>query len=283
MQFSIITPSLNQSQFIEETLKSVASQTYKNYEHIIIDGGSTDNTIKILKKYKKIYPDKITWISEKDKGQTEAINKGFKMAKGEILAYLNSDDIYAKDTLKIVADFFKKNPQAKIFYGKGGFIDENGNFLGYYKTQSPTLENLFKECVISQPSVFMKRELYEEIGSFDESLNYAMDYDYWIRIAKKYQFYFIDKVLSYTRLHKNTKTNQSEKVFKEILKVLKKNYGKVSDEAVFNYAYVKSKNNFGKIKEALKIYFKYQQFPRIVGLRHFGILVKGLFSSKNKS
>jgi len=275
--FSIITPSLNQSQYLEKTIKSIQRQTYKNFEHIVVDGGSTDGTIEILKKYSN----KIKWISEKDKGQTNAINKGLKMAKGEIVAYLNSDDLYEKDTLETVVNFFSKNSKAMIVYGKAKFIDEKGRFLGYYETQEPTLKNLFKECVISQPTVFFRKKLLEEIGYFDESLNYVMDYDYWIRVAKKYRFYFIDKVLAATRLHKDTKTSKDKiKVFEEILKVLKKNYGKVSDEAVFNYVYLLDDNPKGIIKEAIKIYKKYHQMPGLVGIRYFFIFLKQAFLKK---
>ncbi len=280
MKISIVVPSYNQGQFIEETLKSIFNQSYKNYQVIVIDGRSQDKTIKILKRYQKKYPEKLTWISEKDKGQTEAINKGLKLAKGEILTYLNSDDLYEKNTLTEAVDFFKKNPQAKIIYGQGKFINEKGRYLGNYKTQHPDFNSLFKECVISQPTVFFTKEVYEKIGEFDENFNYAMDYDYWIRMVKKYQFYYAEKVIAYTRLHKNSKTSQSEQVFKEILKVLKKNYGKVSDQAIFNYVYVKEKNSLKRILLALKLYFQYKQMPRFFGFKIFLILLKELFFKK---
>ncbi len=274
MKISIVVLSYNQGQFIEETLKSIFNQSYKNYQVIVIDGRSQDKTIKILKKYQKKYPEKLTWISEKDKGQTEAINKGLKLAKGDILTYLNSDDLYEKNTLAEAVDFFKKNPQAKIIYGQGKFINEKGRYLGNYKTQHPDFNSLFKECVISQPTVFFKKEAYKKIGEFDENFNYAMDYDYWIRVAKKYQFYYAEKVIAYTRLHKNSKTSQSEQVFKEILKVLKKNYGKVSDQAIFNYVYVKEKDIWKKFLLAIKLYFQYKQLPGFFGLKIFLILLK---------
>lgn len=276
MLLSIIIPSFNQAQFIEETLKSVLNQNYKNKEIIVVDNLSTDDTPKILKKYQE----KIKVIREEDNGQSEAINKGFRMSRGDILAYLNSDDLYEKETLRIVADFFKENKKAKIVYGVGKFIDEKGKFLGYYNTREPTLENLFKECVVSQPTVFMRKEVYQDIGPFDENLHFAMDYDYWIRVAKKYQFYFINKPLASTRLHQKSKTAQSENVFEEILKVIKKNYGRLSDEAIFNYAYVKEKDYLRRILQAIKLYFKYNQLPTLKGLKYFGILFKSFLFKK---
>lgn len=273
MNITIIIPSYNQGQFIEETIKSVINQSYKNFELIVIDNQSTDQTKEILRKYSS----QIKVVCDKDTGQTNAINKGFKMAAGDILAYLNSDDLYEKNTLKIVADYFKKNPKIKIVYGKGKFINEKGKFLGFYKTKPPTLKNLFKECVISQPTVFMRREVYEQIGPFDESLNFAMDYDYWIKVAKKYKFYFINKTIASTRLHKQSKTSQSKKVFEEVLIVLKKNYGKVSDEAIFNYAYAVTKKSLTRIILAFKIYWQLKQIPSKQGIKFFVILFKKIF------
>lgn len=271
-------PSFNQGEFIEKAILSILSQDYKVKELIIVDNQSTDKTNDILLKYSK----QITVLQEKDNGQTEAINKGLKTAKGDILAYLNSDDIYEKNTFKIVDDYFIKHPNVKIVYGVGRFIDEKGKFAGYYKTKSPTLENLFKECVISQPTVFMRREIYETIGPLDENLDYTMDYDYWIKVAKKYKFSFINKPLASTRLHKNSKTSsQSEKVFKEILAVLKNNFGKVSDEAVFNYSYIAGRTALKKIKQAISIYIKYCQFPKKVGQKHILILIKSIFKKRS--
>ena len=276
IKISIVMPSYNQGIYIDSAIKSILNQKYPDLELIIIDNLSIDNTNTVLKKY----DEKLTIIREKDRGQTNAINKGFRVAKGEILAYLNSDDLYAQNTLKIVSDYFEKHTKAKIVYGKGGFIDKKGKFIGYYKTQFPTLDNLFKECVISQPTVFMRKEVYEQIGPFDENLKYAMDYDYWIRVAKKFKFNFIDSVLASTRLHSESKTSQKAQVFSEILKVLKKNYGKVSDEAIFNYAYAVELNPKLKIGKALNQYLRYMQLPTVCGLKHFGILFRQVFLKK---
>ncbi len=189
---SIITPSYNQGEFIEETLKSVQAQTYRNFEHIIIDGGSTDNTIKILKKYKAKYPGKIKWISEKDKGQSDAINKGMRIAKGEILCYLNSDDVFYPYTLEIVVDFFNKNKNAYWVTGDYQVINEKSlpirSFISFYKklwSIFPYKTTLLFCNFINQPSTFWKREVYKNVGDFNVNYKYNMDFDYWIRTFNK--------------------------------------------------------------------------------------------------
>lgn len=227
---SIITPSFNQGQFIEETLKSVASQTYKNYEHIIIDGGSTDETIKILKKYKAKYPDKIKWISEKDNGQSDAINKGFKMAKGEILTWLNSDDYYFPYTLEKVVNFFKDNKSCFWLSGDYIVVNEEGkeihSLVRLYKKFLRTL--LFKSTIyvanfINQPSTFFKKEVFEKVGRLNIKLHYEMDYEYWLRMIKAgYKNYYLNSPLSYFRVHRGSKGGSDfEKQFKEELEVQK--------------------------------------------------------------
>ncbi|MFZ6034774.1 MAG: glycosyltransferase family 2 protein [Patescibacteria group bacterium] len=270
--FSIIIPSYQQGNYIEQTLKSVLNQDYPNKEVIVVDNLSTDGTLEVLKKYKN----RINVIREKDGGQTSAINKGIKISKGDILAYLASDDVYEKNTLNMVVDYFTTHPEAEIVYGKGRFIDEKGKDLGLYDTMSPTTENLYIECVLSQPAVFISRKAFEKIGVFDERLNYAMDYDYWIRAAiSNLKFGFIDKILADTRLHKESKTvSQKRKMFEEILLVLKKNYHRVSDQAIFNYAYVLGNKPLERMAYAFKAYAKYKQIPKLTGLRHLAILVK---------
>lgn len=231
--FSIITPSFNQGKFIEETLESVFNQTYTNYEHIIIDGGSTDETIEILKKYKAKYPSKIKWISEKDKGQSDAINKGLKMAAGDILCYLNSDDIFIPNTLQLVADFFTKNKEADWLTGNYIIIDENGNeiqsFIKNYKTilaSMPFKERLLEIVnFINQPSTFWRKQVYKKIGGFSLDYRYNMDYDYWIRMIKAgYKINYINKPLSKFRIHRKSKGGSGYKIqFREDLDVLKNN------------------------------------------------------------
>ena len=210
-KISIITPSLNQAPFIEETILSVLNQTYDNLEYIVVDGLSEDGTVSILEKYS----DKIIWVSEKDTGQTNAINKGIRMASGEIIGYLNSDDILLPNTLKIVGESFAKNPDTMWATGKSFIIDEDGKhirkLITVYKNVHLRMHN-FKSLLvadyISQPATFWRREVIKEIGYLDENLHYVMDYEYWLRTYQKFKPIFINTYLAGFRIHQSSKTTE---------------------------------------------------------------------------
>ncbi len=239
-KISIITPSFNQGKYIERTIKSVLKQNYPNLEYIVMDGGSIDNTLRILKKYSK----KLKYISENDKGQTDAINKGLKMSTGEIIAYLNSDDTYEPDALKKIAIFFINNPKAKFVYGKGRHIGENDEFIEDYPSEPTDYLRLHPTCAICQPTAFWRRDLIDELGYFDAELKYAMDYDYWIRISEKYPLNFLYEYLGNTRFYKDTKTSgQRPKVHREIIDVQKKHYSKVHANWILAYVHAKLEKN----------------------------------------
>ncbi len=211
-RISIITPSYNQAAFIEQTILSVLNQDYPDLEYIVMDGGSTDGTLEILKKYNG----RLIWISEPDRGQSHAINKGFSMATGEVLAFLNSDDLYEPGALIKVGQFFAKNPEAAWLTGRCHIIDKYGkeirkaitsykNFwlrMGGYRT----LQIL---NFISQPATFWQRAVVESIGPFDETLEYSMDYDYSLRVGQHHPWHVLDLYLASFRIHPTSKAGFS--------------------------------------------------------------------------
>ncbi len=225
-KISLITPSFNQGKFIKETIESVLSQNYPNLEYFVIDGGSTDNTLKILKSY----GNKIKWLSEKDKGQTNAINKGLRKATGEIITYLNSDDMYLPNTLNTVAEYFMENDEAQWLTGDYFIIDEKGkkiqSYIASYKKilrRRPTFGRLTIANYIIQPSTFWRRSLLKDMGLLDESLHYCMDYDYWIRIIQKNKLHVLDNHFSLFRIHGQSKGGEKfEEQFKEEHQIVKK-------------------------------------------------------------
>lgn len=212
-RISLITPTYNQSNFIEATILSVLNQDYPNLEYIIMDGGSTDRTVSILKKYE----DKIKWISKKDRGQSDALNRGLKQITGDIVGFLNSDDLLEENSLTTIAKYFQENRNIHWVTGKCNIIDENSNkvrsFIREYK-------NFFLKYIrnykilhilnfIAQPSTFWRREIIKDIGLFNEAYHYSMDYEYWIRISKKYTLGFIDRNISSFRVHPKSKSTQN--------------------------------------------------------------------------
>lgn len=207
-KISIITPSYNQGKFIEETIRSVLLQNYPNLEYIIIDGGSTDNTIEIIKKYEKW----ITyWVSEKDNGQSEAINKGFSRSKGDIIYWLNSDDSLMKDALyKVAISFMNGN---KIILGRVKFTDANGFLIRMLNNSTFTHKSLLKSWVPtyvpSQPGIFFASSLIHSDELVRNDLNFCMDYELWLRISESVKVDFIGDCLANYRVHDQSKTGVS--------------------------------------------------------------------------
>jgi glycosyltransferase involved in cell wall biosynthesis len=233
---TIVTPSLNQGRFIEETILSVLNQDYPHIEYIIMDGGSTDQTLGILGKYK----DRITWYSEKDKGQSHAINKGLRLAKGDILAYLNSDDTYLPGAItRAVRYLTAENPDSSFVYGEGYYITAEGTRTGRYPTEPFDFQRLAEICFISQPATFWKRDVIETIGLFDENLHYSMDYDYWIRVAKQYgTLGYLNEYLANSRMYKETKTmSKRVEAHEESLNVIRNHYGRGNIPVTWIHAY----------------------------------------------
>jgi len=203
-KITIITPSFNQAQFIEATIKSVLDQQYSNLEYLIFDGGSDDGTVAILKKYSK----NLKWISKKDRGQSDAINKGWRKATGEIITYLNSDDLLKPTSLKSVAEIFQNNPKIKWAYGGYETIDEKGAQLKTLPAPKWNQQKFLCYDFIAQPSTFFRTSFVRKIGLFDEKQHLVMDYDYYLRASQKSKPEHIDKILSSFRIHQNAKSSQ---------------------------------------------------------------------------
>lgn len=199
---SIVTPSYNQGLYIEATIQSVFNQKYPNIEYIVVDGGSTDGTIEILKKYE----DRLKWISEPDNGPEDAINKGFRMAKGNFIGWLASDDIYEPDAIQKVMEIFIKDLDVAMVYGRCQYIDRNGADIGECPTEPFNYDYLAVYNIVAQPSAFFRRSVYEEVGGISQELKQASDYDLWIRLTKNRKVTYLPEFLSSYRLHYAAKT-----------------------------------------------------------------------------
>lgn len=203
-KISIVTPSYNQGEFLEETIRSVLLQGYPNLEYIIIDGGSTDNSVEIIKKYEKWIK---YWKSEKDKGQSHAINKGFQYAIGDVFAWLNSDDTYFKGALETVGQQFASVIQPTVLVGSGDIVDSEGKYLCEKTVPLLTMENIVggKEWFLQQ-SCFWSKSCWCENGGVDEELNLLMDLDLWIRFSKHYTMIPCETKLGKLRWYENAKS-----------------------------------------------------------------------------
>lgn len=215
---SIITPSYNQAQFLEETIRSVLLQGYPNLEYIIIDGGSTDGSVEIIRKYE---PWLSYWESKKDRGQAEAINKGFRRAAGEVVAWLNSDDHYLPDVFGTVIENLSAN-KADILFGQCRIVDPQGNILNIYRTQNEVdLRNLvffwrYPFGCPPQPATFFRRSIIEKIGLLNENFHFALDYEYWLRASVKFKFQSVDLLAADYIVHPSSKTGRGwEPFYKE--------------------------------------------------------------------
>ncbi|MCX6906806.1 MAG: glycosyltransferase family 2 protein [Verrucomicrobia bacterium] len=203
-KISIVTPSFNQGPYIEQCIRSVLDQDYPDVEHIIFDGGSKDGTVEVLRRYENRG---VRWTSEPDKGQSDAINKGFRAATGDIIGWLNSDDWYARGAFRVVLDYFRDHPEVDFVYGNNFFTDAQGRMIRLVHAMPYKWEwLLYTGLLIPQPGVFMRRRVLEECGLLDVDLHIVMDYEWWLRIAPKYPPHFINRYLAYFRLHPASKT-----------------------------------------------------------------------------
>jgi glycosyltransferase involved in cell wall biosynthesis len=215
---SIITPSFNQAPYIEETIKSVLTQDYPRVEYIIVDGGSTDGTVDIIKKHEN----KIAWwVSEKDKGQTDAINKGFARATGDILAWINSDDTYEPGAISAAIKYLQEHPDVGMIYGDCNFINETGKVIGRFNSVQTSHRLIRQGYVhIPQQTMFFRADLWKQVGPLDPSFYFAMDYDLWTRISARSEIKYVPQTWANFRLHTSGKTIMADdRCWPEMIKV----------------------------------------------------------------
>jgi len=284
---TIVTPSYNQAQFIEETILSVVNQDYPRIEFLVIDGASTDGSQKIIQEY----DEEISWwVSEKDSGQSEAVNKGFARSSGEIVGWLNSDDIYLKDAIRKAVDAFIANPGVGTVYGNMLSIDENTRVFNTIEYDTWQLEDIMQFRIIGQPAAFVRKEVLERAGYLDPSYHLLLDQHFWVRIAAEGKMLHIDEYLAGARHHSSAKNvSQSPHYHKEVarvvewmsqsgrLKVLFEKYeGRIrAGASTFNARYLM---DGGLFREAFREYHKAIRYYPPVPLREIRRILFAFFS-----
>jgi len=225
---SLVTPSLNQGKFIRATIESVLSQDYPDLDYRVQDGGSTDETLAVLREYEG----RVAFVSEKDRGQADAINRGLSKATGDVLGYLNSDDVLLPGALSAVGEVFASDPELLFLWGRASYLDKAGRVVSPYLVKPDAIARVADACFVAQPAAFFRRKVWDEIGPFDESLHHTMDYDYWLRIAARYpqsKMRFLDRELAGCRMHADAKTVAGwDRALDEIMELVRRRTGYVS-------------------------------------------------------
>ncbi len=263
---SIVTPSFNQGHFIEETIQSILKQEGDFYlDYIIMDGGSTDNSVEIIKKYENLLENHCSiqkhkglnffvkprkdfiynncsginyrWFSKADNGQSDAINNGLKISKGNIVAFLNSDDVYLDNTFNTIINLFQKN-NCDVVYGNGFYNNENGVITSLYNTKDINTNDIHNECFICQPTVFMKKEVIDTAGYFNELIRNSFDYEYWVRLwHADMKFLYTNTFLACSRMYAENKTSLNRKeIYYEILSIMLFYTKKYNTSWMFNFS-----------------------------------------------
>ena len=221
---SIITPSYNQGRFLEASILSVLEQDYPNIEYIVVDGGSKDESVGIIQKYQDRFA---WWVSEKDKGHADALNKGFSHATGEILAWLNSDDTYLPGAISSAVTYLQEHPEAGMVYGDANLVDERGAIIGKFPARQTDYRRLRRGYVhIPQQAAFFRSSLWRQVAPLDPTFYFAMDYDLWVRLAKLAPLHYHPQPWANFRLHGGAKTSLSDdRCWPEMLRVHRREGG----------------------------------------------------------
>lgn len=246
MKVSIITVCYNAEEYIAQTIESVLGQDYSDLEHIIVDGNSRDGTVNIIKEYEK--DPRLIWISEPDEGIADAMNKGCAIASGEIIAHLNADDYYSHaKVISRVIDCFKHSPEILWLTGGFDFVDSVGQLLKTIRVRRYSFRRLVRGNIILHPSTFIRKAAFDEVGGFDPSLKYCMDYDLFMRLGEIASPYLLDEQLSCFRSHTGSRTiAESEKSYAEEFKVRKKYIRRVGRATWFYFLDYQVKRQLNK-------------------------------------
>lgn len=244
---SAVTPSYNQGRFIGRTIESVLSQDAPAGEYVVMDGGSTDETVAALESY----GDRLRYRSEPDKGQPDAVNKGIAATSGEIIAWINSDDVYTPGTFRAVLEVFEKYPEVDVVYGDGDHIDEEDAVIEPYPAEPFDLERLKSRCIICQPAAFFRRRVVERFGGLSLRWQYTLDYEFWLRLARGGAvFSYLPRKLAGSRFYPQTKTSGSKlKVHAEINDMMLATFGRVPDRWLCNFAHARVRETW-KLRES---------------------------------
>lgn len=231
---SIVTPSFNQAPFLEAAMRSVLEQDYANIEYIVVDGGSTDGSVAIIERYAS---ELAYWVSEPDGGQTDAVNKGFSRATGQVLAWLNSDDCYYPSAVSEAVAYLQRHPLAGMVYGQADYIDAHGRVIGRFPAAQTDYRRLRRGYVhIPQQAAFWRAGLWRQVGPLDTGLYFAMDYDLWLRLAQRAELHYHPRRWAQFRLHGASKTiSEDDRCWPEMVRIHRRDGGGWFSILVFKY------------------------------------------------
>ncbi len=243
MRFSVVIPSYNQGIYLERTLQSIYQQTSVDFDCYVADGGSNDHTVKILQAWAEQH-ENFRWHSRPDQGQADAVNQAIANTTGEIIAWINSDDLYYPEAFTKMAAIFQKYPDHFVIYGQADYIDAQDQPIEPYPTQAWNYEHLKDICYLCQPAVFFRRTCIQEWGCLNIELHYCLDYELWLRWGQRTAFYYVPEVLAGSRQYPNNKTLGGRlTAHAELNQMLKQNLGYVPDRHLINVARVQTEDD----------------------------------------